>query len=168
MTALRPWQNNGSRTLHKAQLDDVFEGVDARIKTFETVPPTPVFGGIRVTLTHTTVALAPTAQETSALSVPRTYGLLKIQTNYPARVRVYLTAAQRDADLARPVTVDPTGDHGVVLEAVTTPTLLTLNLVPLASGGSPTGGQLAYLTIDNLDTVARAITATFTALALEA
>lgn len=38
----------------------------------------------------------------------------------PGRLRVYSSAAQRTADLARPAGTDPTGNHGVLLDFVAT------------------------------------------------
>lgn len=159
----RPWAANGFIQLSDVQMDNEMEARYNAIVSLQVNAPH------RIVLTHPTTQLAPAARETSSFVVPHTYGLVKLQTNYPARVRVYLTAAQRDADLARPVNVAPTGDHGLVLEVVTTPALLVLSLVPVAFGDVPVGGPLlAYLTIDNNDSVSRAITLTLNAIALEA
>ena len=124
--------------------------------------------GARSSVAYTTAPLAAGGVDSTAtLTVPKAYTILKVATDYPARVRVYLTAAHQLADVARAVTVDPTGDHGCVLEAVTTAGVLALNLSPAPVGASPTDGTTAYLTVTNLDTVTRAITTTLSLLPME-
>lgn len=77
-------------------------------------------------------------------SVPLGAGwrVYSVETDRPARVRLYASEAHRDADIARPVGTDPTGDHGLLLETVTTEGLLTVGLSPVVDGytvdGTPT------------------------------
>lgn len=44
------------------------------------------------------------------------YVLLALTTEGPYRIRIYVDAAHRDADLSRPLGTPPTGDHGCVFE----------------------------------------------------
>ena len=62
------------------------------------------------------------------------YRVIRVITNVAARVRLYATEAARDADVARTTLVDPEGNHGCVLEVVTTPALLDLFLSPVPQG----------------------------------
>lgn len=121
----------------------------------------------RVTRTYTTGLLADGAQEQGAFSLAKVAGLLKVSTSAPARVRLYLTDSQRGADASRPVSQDPAGDHGLVLEVVTTPSLLTINLAPIPTWASPDDLATAYLTVDNLSGGALAVSVAFTLLPLE-
>lgn len=130
--------------------------------------PVPVSsGGVRSSVTYTTASLAAGATETGSFTVPKAYSILRLVNTYPAWVRVYLSSAQRDADLARASNVDPTGDHGCILETITTAGMLTLDLSPVAVGASPTDGTVAYITVTNLDTVALAVATTLSLLSME-
>jgi hypothetical protein len=120
----------------------------------------------RSTVSHTTASLAADASEDASLTVPKSYGILHVSTNYPARVRLYLSSAQRTADAARDELTDPEGDHGCILEVITTGSVLALDLSPVAFGICPTG-TTAYLTVKNKDTVSRAITVSLSVLELE-
>jgi hypothetical protein len=55
--------------------------------------------------------------------------LYAVTVDQPCRVRLYATAAQATADIARLQTVDPTGNHGCLLELVFT-AAGTFNLAP--------------------------------------
>jgi len=73
---------------------------------------------------------------------------------------LYRTAAQRTADAARDVTTDPTGDHGVLLEFVTSTGDLDWALTPTVDLHSDDGSANFYGRITNLDTTGT-VTATF-------
>ena len=51
-----------------------------------------------------------------------------------ARLRLYTTEAHRAADELRPIGVDPTGDHGLVLEFVSVSGFFDADLTPLVDG----------------------------------
>src|SRR6188472_1208505 len=88
----------------------------------------------RTTTSYTTGSLADGATETGLISIAPSYELLRIQTSAPARVRLYASTAQRDADAARLSTVDPTGDHGLLFEFVTTAGDLDWAIAPMVYG----------------------------------
>lgn len=135
----------------------------------ETGVPQPAggAGAARSSVSYTTASLAPGAAEQGSFTVPPSFTLHHLATDYPARVRVYLSAAYQTADLARLVTFDPTGDHGCILEVVTTAGLLDLALSPEAAGIMPAAGTTAYITVQNGDSVARAITVDMDLLGME-
>lgn len=91
---------------------------------------------VRASTGFSTSSLAVLATETGTVSLAIGFRVLKLATNRPARVRLYTTAGKRDADLSRAIGVDPVGDHGLILEIVTTATLLSLDLSPEAIGVS--------------------------------
>lgn len=68
------------------------------------------------------------------------YRLYRIETSHPARVTLYTSDAHRDADDpvdpvdGRPIGTDPTGDHGLVFEFVSSDELLAADLSPLVDG----------------------------------
>lgn len=119
---------------------------------------------LRTTVTHTTASLAAAAQEYGTLAMAAGWRGYRLSTSAAARVRLYTTAAKRNADETRPVGTAPTGDHGVMLDYVTTSTVLAADLGPVVDGfneESPVTSNIAY-TIDNLSGAAAAITVTLT------
>lgn len=115
-----------------------------------------------------TGALGNAAVETGAVALGRLTRLLRVAANRACRVRIYGTAAQRDADLARAVGTDPTGNHGLMLEVVLTAALLSLDLSPHATVANmdvATSGNV-YYTIQNQG-AAGAVAVSFTRQTLE-
>jgi hypothetical protein len=55
----------------------------------------------------------------------------QVETSAPARVRLYNSEAARNADTDRRVNVEPLPGQGLLLEVVTTPNRLTLDLSPV-------------------------------------
>lgn len=123
--------------------------------------------GGRDTASHTTASLAAAAAEDFTLALSKSFALFKVETDVQARVRVYASAAYRAADAARAVGVDPTGDHGLIAEVVTTPSMLSVWLSPVAVGGAADGGATVYGRIDNTGAGATAVAATVTYVTLE-
>lgn len=83
-----------------------------------------------------TASIAAGTQELTSISMSRGYRVIALKTDRPARVRIYATAAQQAADAARPVGTDPTGNHGLLLEYVTTSGMLEAVLSPMVDGAS--------------------------------
>jgi hypothetical protein len=110
-----------------------------------------------------TASLAPNAEQDLDLpSMPTAYRLLALATDVPARVRLYDSETKRTADVARPIGTDPTGDHGLMLEYVTTTSVLSASLSPQVDAFSRFSSSTARLRITNLDAAARAVTVTLT------
>lgn len=74
------------------------------------------------------------ANDTGSVSISTRYQLVQITTDVPARVRLYTDTAKRDADISRPIGTDPVGNHGLIFEFVSSPSLLTADLSPLVDG----------------------------------
>jgi hypothetical protein len=88
--------------------------------------------------------------------------LYKIATDRPARVRMYPTAAMRDADRNRPVGTRPTGNHGRLLEVVTGVGLLELVLSPAVDITSVDAFYgTFYVSVTNLDSVNGTVSVTY-------
>ena len=124
---------------------------------------------VRGTGQVTTGTLAASATENASIALSRTTELLVIATDYPAWVRVYSTAAARTADATRDITQDIEAGKGLQAEVITRTGALSIPMSPapvVCNLDTPATTTL-YLAITNLDTVARAITATFTHLKLE-
>lgn len=118
----------------------------------------------RATVVYTTASLATEAEETGTQALAVGYRLLKIETNGPARVRLYATPAYRTVDASRAVGTDPTGDHGLIFDFVSTNTVLSAVLSPVVDGmntESPATSDIP-LAVQNLDTVAASVTVTLT------
>jgi hypothetical protein len=115
----------------------------------------------RGTVAKTTASLAAGASESGTIDLGKSYRLMTISTSAPARVRLYTTTAKRDADAARALGTDPTGDHGLMLEFVSTAGLLAADLSPTVDGFTVGGSTAAPYTITNTGTGAAAIAASF-------
>lgn len=123
----------------------------------------------RTTASVTTTSVADGEVWSDMITITKAYRLLAVTTDKPARVRVYSTIAKRDADIARPIGTDPTGNHGVLLEFVTTSILLSSDLSPLVDGAcmetEPTNN--IPINITNMSGEPGTVTVTFTYLATE-
>ena len=115
----------------------------------------------RATMEHSTGSLTTMSEEEDSISVAPGWRAFEVTTNRPARVRVYRTAAQRTADLNRGVGTRPFGNHGRLLEVVTIPGLLGVDLSPTVDFMSDTGDNLFYISVQNRDSVTGIVTVTF-------
>lgn len=118
-------------------------------------------GYTRTTKIHTTAALATGAIENSTLTVSPGWRAFKMSTSRPARVRVYSTATQRTADATRAVGTDPTGNHGLLLELITTAAALSYVLSPIVDLMSEDGSSDFYVAVTNLDTATGTVVTTY-------
>lgn len=91
---------------------------------------------LRQTATKVTGTLPNAAYEPSTVALATGFRLVGISTDKPARVRVYDRVAKQSADLTRAVDTPLTGDHGLLLEYVTTLTVLSATLSPEVDGHS--------------------------------
>lgn len=95
----------------------------------------------------TTPSIAAGATHPGFLPLSVSFTLQRIDLSVPARFRMYTTSTKRDADLARALGTDPTGDHGLLLEYVTTASVLGADLSPTVDGFDADAipdGQLAF------------------------
>lgn len=125
---------------------------------------------VRETATFTTASLAANGEQAGVLPLDGyAWRFYKIQTSRPARVRLYGKTSQRDADLARSTGTAPTGDHGVLLDYVTTSSVLSAQLSPFVDGASleSSPAQQVAITVDNLDTTTGTVAVTLTYLRTE-
>jgi hypothetical protein len=118
---------------------------------------------VRDTASYATASLAAAATENGTVTLAAGYRLYAVACNVPARVRVYTTAAKLAADASRPIGTDPTGDHGLMVEFVSTSGLLTADLSPVVDGfdGKATPDGLIPISVTNTGVGATAITVTF-------
>jgi hypothetical protein len=117
----------------------------------------------RLTDSFSTASSIPAGtEETGVVELAPGVKIVRVETSHPARVRLYSTAAKRDADAERELGTDPTGDHGMLLEIATGPTLLAFDLSPQAFGSNqdlPKSSNF-YYAIENRDVAGRTITVT--------
>ena len=111
----------------------------------------------------TTAILASHTVEMGTASIATTFELLQVVLSSPARVRLYDTAAARDADLNRPVTQSPVSGFGLIVE-VNNPINNVQNLDPHALGSNmdtPPSTILYYTVTNNGSPAAITVTLTF-------
>lgn len=110
----------------------------------------------------TTSAIAQNASQNLTVPLGKTSNVLRLTTNYPAWVRLYSTSAYQAADSSRDITTDPTGEHGVLLECITTSINLDIGLAPSAWIYSleAVPGATIPVTVTNKDSVSRQVLVT--------
>ena len=102
--------------------------------------------------------MAPNTPQTASFSLAANGMLLtSIATNYPARITLYASDADMTADAGRAAGINPVGDHGVLLDFVTTVSDLDWMLSPTVSLATRSGAATYYARVTNLDTVNRLI-----------
>jgi hypothetical protein len=116
----------------------------------------------RTTTSITTAELSPNAIENIEVELKPGYRLLKVETDVPARIRVYASAESRTADASRAIGTDPSGVHGVILDLVTTGSTLVWWLSPVVDGYTSNAGDTVPLAITNLSGSTDTVTVTFT------
>lgn len=123
-----------------------------------------VEGYRRLTGTHTSSSLAVNARQSTTFTLKdaAAFRVYKVETDRAARVRLYTTTAKRDADATRPVGTDATGDHGVLLDLVTTSGVLSLELSPSVDAYLPGTAGTVPVTVDNLSAGTSTVLVTFT------
>jgi hypothetical protein len=100
------------------------------------------------TYNHTTLSIAPGSADLFILDLGKKWMVKEISSDVPVRVRIYESAAQLAADAARAAGTDPTGDHGLLAEAVTTAGALDILFAPWAYAQTPT--NQAFVSVVNL------------------
>lgn len=123
----------------------------------------------RARATIQTPELQPGSSFMEDVLLGASYRLLRISSTAPARVRCYTTEAKQAADEERTVTTVPTGDHGLLVDVVTVPGVLSLDLSPAVDGwdGESQPDGYAPFTITNTGTEATAIDVEITYLRTE-
>lgn len=124
----------------------------------------------RNSVSITTTSLAPGATDNSHTApIGKSGVIIRVETDRPARVRLYATAAALTADTARPAGTDPTGEHGVLLDLVTTATTLDFVLSPkvVYSSDETTPSSNISMAVQNLDTSASTVTVVITRITIE-
>ena len=116
----------------------------------------------RATADVTTASLSNNATENTTITLKPGYRLLKVETDIPARVRIYDSTDKRTADASRGIGTDPTGVHGVILDLVTTEANLSWWLSPVVDGYTSDATDTVPLAITNLSGSTDTVTVTVT------
>lgn len=117
----------------------------------------------------TTASLANDASEDGTVSLGKTFVLNKIAADRECRVRLYQTAAFRTADAARPVGIDPEGEHGLICDFNLTTGNLTWNSSPIPNGANGDTSRTAdiYYSIQNKSGGSSTVEVTFSVVKIE-
>ena len=143
-------------------VDDAVAAAETGIISSGAAPP-------RSLTVKTTGTLAVGAAETGALTLSKAFFIQKIAMDRTSRIRLYVTAAARDADLSRPFTV-PLGlgkSHGCMVDLYVDGTSsypLTFELSPALPGYNDDGTQSTniYYTIENFSSGSHTVQAQIT------
>lgn len=114
----------------------------------------------RETREYVTPVIGDRIIDVGVFEIYRGCRLLYAETDIPARVRMYASAVQRDADLLRNIGVDPLGDHGLLFELITTGEDLDYTLSPKVDVATDDGTLDYYMAITNLSGDPGAVTLT--------
>lgn len=119
--------------------------------------------GVRAEFDHITSSLAPGAIESGAVTAFPGWRVIKLETNRPARIRLYPTIAQRDADLNRSVGVKPNPNSGRLLEVVTYAGALIWAMNPTVDlAAAEKEDPTFFSAVTNLDSVVGPVVTTYT------
>ncbi len=123
-------------------------------------------GATSATVVYTSASLADAAIETGTIALGKGYSISQVETSVAARVRLYVDADSQTADEARVIGVLPTGNHGVILDVVTTVDDLAWFVTPSVLGNNATAD--VPISVTNLSGGASVVVVTVTELVLEA
>jgi hypothetical protein len=123
--------------------------------------------GVRETATLTTGMLNNLARATGTFSMATSFEILHVELSSIARIRLYNTAVNRDADVLRSISQEATQGMGLILDINAT-TVLNQSLDPHAHGSNMdvSPSDSIYYTVTNNGALA-SITVTFTFLRKE-
>ncbi|UOA08476.1 collagen-like protein [Methylobacter sp. S3L5C] len=112
--------------------------------------PPGTASGIRETATVTTGIIANLNWETGKFSMATSFELLQVVLSSAARIRLYNSAANRDADVGRSVFQAPTQGMGLILD-INAVSVLSQSLDPHAHGSNMEAvpSDTIYYTITN-------------------
>jgi hypothetical protein len=92
-------------------------------------------GWPRATATGQVIGLATQAGADLSINLAPQYTILKVEVDQPnIRVRGYISSAKRAADVLRVYNSPPVGEHGLVMEFVSIPGVLSWWMNPVAIG----------------------------------
>lgn len=103
---------------------------------------------------------------TGSFSMPRGFVLITINTSASMRVRLYMSADARDADINRPLGADKPSDGAMYLEFYSVAGLLDAVLSPPVIGFTFDDGEL-YYSVQNRSLADRDMTMSFLFLPIE-
>lgn len=119
--------------------------------------------GVRAVFGHATSLLTPGETEASSVIGFPGWRVIRLETNRPARVRLYSRSAQRDADLDRGIGVKPQGNSGRLLEVVTYTGELSWDMNPTVDlAAVDKADPTFYVSVTNLDLVTGSVVTTYT------
>jgi hypothetical protein len=117
-------------------------------------------------------SVATGATVSSTITMAKSFTLMKVVCTFKTRVRLYSTAAARDADATRPYTTPITvgTQHGMICDLqLDTADNLSWVMSPEAEGSNvDTGTATIYYNITNLEASTKSLSVTFTYLPEEA
>lgn len=152
-----------TQTSLQTQLTTVVSTQSAHTSEINNINTQLASAGVPVRQTITLDAPAGGAPVQGNVAIANLFALLQIQTTSPVRVRLYGTAADRNADASRSVLADPPPGDGCTFEGTTTISLLGWNCSPIAlvaNQDNPITGQI-YYTLEPHTTADATITLTY-------
>lgn len=143
-----------------SRLADLVAAVGADIKQLRTDVDAATFSRGADLYFFTGGAINNNASVDISVDTYPAFTAFKVGADKAGRLRVYATAAQRAADAARAIGTDPVGNHGLLLEIVSTG-LVTYRLSPAVDFvPEDPNTKTLYASIQNLSGAAAALTFT--------
>jgi hypothetical protein len=119
--------------------------------------------GVRADFDHTTSDIGSGYTEVGSVVAFPGWRVIQLETSRPARIRLYPTIAQRDADLVRGIGTKPAPNSGRLLEVVTYVDALIWAMNPTVDlASADKADPTFFVSITNLDSVTGAVVTTYT------
>lgn len=119
--------------------------------------------GVRASFDHETSSLGPGNTEAGTVSGFPGWRVIRLETDRPARIRLYPTSSQRNADLNRSVGIKPRPEMARLLEVVTYTGALDWYMNPTVDLASEDSDDPTFFSsVTNLDLVTESVITTYT------
>jgi hypothetical protein len=119
--------------------------------------------GVRADFDHSTAAIEPGVIEQGAVVAFPGWRVIQLETSCPARIRLYPTIAQRNADLNRGIGTKPQPNSGRLLEVVTYVGALVWAMNPTVDlASADKSDPTFFVSVTNLDAAVAHVVTTYT------
>ena len=108
--------------------------ITTRLAALEALPAPTNISWHSTTINSSIPTITANSSYDLTIAIANVFNLIKVSSNVAGRLRIYLSTSQREADRSRLSSVDPIGNHGLLLEIIFTSSLLSIDLSPTVFG----------------------------------